>query len=262
MLPLWDLLPSRRRPYATYTLIALNVLFYLVERASIGAVGAAAFLDWALVPARFVSDPATEAVTLLSSMFMHDPNSWWHLAGNMLFLWIFGDNVEDALGPERYVGFYLASGVAATLLHIGIDPASTVPLVGASGAIAGVLAAYGSLYPRSPVVVLNPIPLLWLFFGLFFQLPAWLVILEFFVMNLLNGFGSLGATGGGVAFFAHVGGFLAGLALVRTILRPRRRVDGARRWGGFKAGRQHAWRPPERRVDPRVRHDPWLGPRR
>src|ERR1700743_2561599 len=105
----------------------------------------------------------------------------------MLFLWIFGDNVEDALGHGKYALFYLAAGVAAAAAQILIDPSSTMPMVGASGAIAGVLAAYGSLYPMSPVTILNPVPLLWIFFGLFFDLPAWVVILEFFVFNVLPG---------------------------------------------------------------------------
>ncbi len=110
----------------------------------------------------------------------------------MLFLWIFGDNVEDALGSGRYAAFYVLSGLAAAGAQIVIDPGSTIPMVGASGAISGVLAAYASLYPRSPITVLNPISLLWFFFGLFLELPAWLVILAFFVVNLLNGLGSIG----------------------------------------------------------------------
>src|SRR6185369_124014 len=160
---------------------------------------------------------------------------WLHIGGNMLFLWIFGDNVEDAMGHLRYIAFYLLSGVAAAAAQVFIDPSSGVPMVGASGAIAGVLAAYVSLYPRSPITVLNPIPILWLFFGLFLEVPAWLVIAVFFVVNLVNGLATGPAVQGGVAFFAHLGGFIAGLFLVRLFVRQRRDYD---RWSG--------WRPPPR----------------
>jgi rhomboid family protein len=198
------------------------------------------------VPARFVQSPIDESITVLSSMFMHDPGSWLHLGGNMLFLWIFGDNVEDALGHGRYALFYLASGCAAAAAQILIDPTSTMPMVGASGAIAGTLAAYGSLYPMAPVTILNPVPLLWFFFGLFLELPAWVVILEFFVFNVWHGLTSLGQTAGGVAFFAHLGGFVAGLLLVRLLLdrTPRLPPD---RWSGLRppsreaANRGGAW---------------------
>ena len=197
------------------------------------------------MPTRFLANPLEESVTVLSSMFMHDPGSWLHLGGNMLFLWIFGDNVEDALGHRRYLAFYLACGLCAAAAQIAIDPASAMPMVGASGAIAGVLAAYGSLYPRSPVTVINPVPLLWLFFGVFIDFPAWVVILEFFVFNAWSGLRTLGQHGGGVAFFAHLGGFVGGLLLVRTLLQRRappldagfRGADG-RRAGGRRSG---AW---------------------
>lgn len=249
MLPLRDHLPARRRPIVTWALITANVVAFLWELALIAAGGPELFHAWALVPGRFVADPIGDAVTVFSSMFMHAPDNWWHLGGNMLFLWIFGDNVEDALGRKRYLGFYVLSGIAAAAGQILVDPASPIPMVGASGAIAGVLAAYGSLYPWSPVTVLNPIVPLWLFGLVTFTLPAWLVILEFFVVNLLSGLGSLGGAGGGVAFFAHLGGFLAGLVLVRLFFSPPPRP--APRWGGAR----------RRRIDPRVARDPWLGPR-
>jgi membrane associated rhomboid family serine protease len=137
----------------------------------------------------------------------------------MLFLVIFGRHVEQGLGRARFLALYLASGLLAALAQVLVDPSSTVPMVGASGAIAGVLAAYGSLYPRSPVTLLNPFVPLWLLGIVTFTLPAWLVILEFFVMNLLGGITSHGASGG-VAFYAHVGGFLAGLGLVRVLFKP------------------------------------------
>lgn len=241
MLPLYDHLPTRRRPWVTYALIALNVVVFLWERAVFDAGYHRVVFDYGLVPARLMTSPLADLGTLLTSMFLHAPESWWHLGGNMLFLWIFGDNVEDAMGRPRFLGFYLLAGVAAALTQVAIDPASVVPMVGASGAVAGVLAAYGSLHPRAPVTILNPIPPAWLFLGVTFELPAWIVIAEFFVMNLLNGVASLGGTGGGVAFFAHLGGFVAGLVLVRVAVgqaRPPSRGGGTRddRWAG--------WQPP------------------
>lgn len=217
MLPLRDRLPVRRTPVVTYLLIAANVLVYVAERFLAATVVTPEVLvrDHGFVPARFMASPLLELPNVLSSMFMHDPSGLVHIAGNMLFLWIFGDNVEDALGRGRFLAFYLLSGVFAAGAQLLVDPGSTVAMVGASGAISGVLAAYGSLYPRSPVTVLNPIPFLWLPFGLTFTLPAWILILEYFALNFLNGLGSLGNSGGGVAFFAHLGGFLAGLVLVR-----------------------------------------------
>lgn len=231
MLPLRDRLPTSRPPIVNYLLIGMNVAAFIWMQAliSVGGVDARArmlrahelLLDWGLVPGDLLSRPLTELPTVLTSMFMHDPSSWGHIAGNMLFLWIFGDNVEDALGSFRYAMFYVLCGVGAAAAQILIDPSSQVPMVGASGAISGVLAAYGSLYPRSPITVLNPIPLLWFFFGFFFELPAWLIILEYFVVNLFSGVGSLGMEGGGVAFFAHLGGFVAGILLVRLFMAGR-----------------------------------------
>jgi membrane associated rhomboid family serine protease len=236
MIPIRDHLPRRRVPIVNYLLIAANVLVFVWERADIALGDRRLLFEWGLVPALVVRHPAEYGVNVLTSMFMHDPTGWLHIGGNMLFLWIFGDNVEDALGRGRYLAFYLLSGLAAAGAQILIDPASAVPMVGASGAIAGVLAAYMSLYPRAPITVLNPILPLWFFFGLFLELPAWVVILEFFLVNLWNGLNSVGAApGGGVAFFAHIGGFIAGLILVRFFLpdTPPRDHD---RWQGFRAG--------------------------
>ena len=249
MLPLRDRLPTRRPAWVTYLLILLNVAAFLWARALIGAgVDPHRFLlGWGLVPARFTANPFGEGITLFTSMFMHDPSGWLHLGGNMLFLWIFGDNVEDALGSLRYLAFYVLCGLVAAFAQIVIDPHSTIPMVGASGAISGVLAAYGSLYPRSPVTVLNPIPILWLLWGLFLELPAWLVILQYFVVNLLNAWYSFGGSGGGVAFFAHLGGFVAGLFLVRLLMVGRTRV-AYEDWHHFV---------PPRRVRRARPHDPW-----
>jgi len=253
MIPIRDRLPKRNVPVVNYLLLTTNVLIFLLERFALRSgysphelLGA-----YGLVPTELVTAPAQNGFTLFSSMFMHDPTGWMHLGGNMLFLWVFGDNVEDAMGHWRYLAFYLLAGVAAAAAQIAIDPFSVVPMVGASGAIAGVLAAYASLYPRAAITVINPILPLWLFFGVLLELPAWVVILEFFLVNLWSGLSSAAhATGssGGVAFFAHLGGFVAGLFLVRFFVRgPPRSHD---RWSSFRAS--------ERTAEPPVRR-PWGG---
>jgi len=174
---------------------------------------------YGLVPSRLLDDPPGEAFTSLTSMFMHA--SWGHIGWNMVFLYIFGDNIEDTLGHFRYIVFYLLAGFGAAAAQVLIDPSSSIPMVGASGAIAGVLGAYLVYYPKAPVLVLNPIPPLWLILGLFISLPAWLVIGEWFVGNLLGGMGALAGRSSSVAFFAHIGGFLTGLVLARPFrLRP------------------------------------------
>ena len=242
MLPLRDHLPTRTAPVVNYALIALNVGVFGFQAWAAAGGGNGDALDtlgagWALVPGQLTAHPLASLPSLFGHMFLHA--SLGHVAGNMLFLWIFGDNVEDALGHARYAIFYLACGVLAALAQVAASPHATVPMVGASGAISGVLAAYAMLYPRSPITVLNPIPIMWLFWGLFMSFPAWLVILEFFVVNLWNALhGAAGA--GGVAFVAHVGGFLAGLVLLprlrmqepveydpwQRLLRPRLRDSG------------------------------------
>lgn len=261
MLPIRDRLPRRRVPVVNYALILLNVLAFMWEQAEIAA-GHVPQLEWGLVPVHLVRHPIEEVSTVFTSMFLHDPTSWAHIGGNMLFLWIFGDNVEDVLGRGRYLLFYLLSGLAAAAAQVLIDPGSRVPMVGASGAIAGVLAAYVTLYPRAPITVLNPVPLLWLFFGIFLELPAWIIIGEFFVMNLFYALGYLGGHApGGVAFFAHLGGFVAGLFLVRLLL------DGARgrehdRWTGFRPpppSRRRDRPPPGYYYPPPPTHRPWDG---
>jgi membrane associated rhomboid family serine protease len=255
MIPLRDHLPTRRTPVVTYALIGVNLVAYLWQWLLLASGYRTVVFDYGLVPARLLAEPLSNLHTVLTSMFMHSPDTLWHLAGNMLFLWIFGDNVEDALGRRRFLVLYLSSGVLAALAQVAVGPSSLVPMVGASGAIAGVLAAYGSLYPRSPVLVLNPILPLWLFGLALLRLPAWVVIAEFFVVNLVSGLATLGGDGGGVAFFAHLGGFVAGLVLVRWLFRPRPQpVDP---WQG--------WLPPRRdpaRVPPGRKLDPWYGPPR
>jgi membrane associated rhomboid family serine protease len=215
VLPLRDQLPTRTVPFINYALIAANVLVFLGELT--GAVGP----ELEFVPARLFRDPVAGVETVFTAMFMHAGLS--HIGGNMLFLWIFGDNVEDAMGHVPYLAFYLVGGVCAAMAQTAVDPTTTIPMLGASGAIAAVLAAYLFLYPRSPVTVLNPIPFLWLFWGLFLQFPAWIVIVEFFVVNLWNAFTN--AAQGGVAFMAHVGGFVGGAVLFRVFTLGRPRLD-------------------------------------
>ena len=271
MLPLRDRLPARRPPYVNWLIIVVNIGVFIWTQALISVAGPRGqvarahemLMEHGLVPARLLAEPIAALPTLFSSMFMHDPSGWAHLGGNMLYLWIFGDNVEDAMGSRRYALFYVLCGLAAAMAQVVVGPGSVVPMVGASGAISGVLAAYGSLYPRSPITVLNPIPLLWLFFGIFFELPAWVIILEYFVVNLFSGLGSLGATGGGVAFFAHLGGFVAGALLVRVFIRDKtpREHD---RWTQLRRppaqaprspfGSRYGAPPPQRRPQGR---DPW-----
>ncbi len=231
MLPLRDHLPTRRIPIINYTLIAANVSVFVLMMGQIGSgiTPEAVIRRWALVPAGLLAHPEANGLTLLTHMFLH--GSLGHIGGNMLFLWIFGDNVEDALGHARYVLFYLACGVLGALAQVAAGPHSHVPMLGASGAIAGVLAAYGFLFPRSPITVVNPIPFTWLIWGFTLSFPAWLVIAEFFGVNLWDALQTSGA-GAGVAFMAHVGGFIAGAVLLRA-LRPGpddARYDPGRGW--------------------------------
>ncbi len=212
MIPLFDNVPSRRPPLVNYTLIGLNVLVFLWE------VGQGPRLDevfraYGVVPAVFVASSGLERwVPVFTSMFLH--GGVWHLVSNMLALWIFGDNVEDRMGHFRYLLFYLLCGVAASLVHIYTDPASTIPSVGASGAISGVLAAYLVMYPMAYVYTLIP-----LFFWVeIVAVPALLYLGLWFLSQLVNGLFALSATslqsGGGIAWWAHIGGFMAGLVLV------------------------------------------------
>ncbi len=236
MFPVRDRLPTRSFPFINYLLILANVAAFFWEGALQEAGYANLVFDYGFIPQRFATQPIVEIPTILTSMFMHGGLA--HLGGNMLFLWIFGDNVEDAVGHVRYLVFYLLGGFAAAFTQMAVNPVSTVPMVGASGAIAAVLAAYLALYPRAPITIINPFFFLWFFFGIFIELPAWVVMLEFFFMNLWSGFGSLAmpvrGAEGGVAFFAHVGGFVAGLVLIQFFMigRSRQRAD---RWTGWRS---------------------------
>lgn len=237
MLPVRDNLPTRSVPIVNYSLIAFNVAAFGLE-AWVTAAGndvQALANQWTLVPNQLIAHPWASAPSLLTHMFLH--GSLAHVAGNMLFLWIFGDNVEDVLGHARYALFYFLCGIAAALGQAAASPHSTVPMLGASGAISGVLAAYAILYPRSPIEVVNPIPILWLFWGLFLIFPAWLVLLEFFVANLWHALQPSNAAGG-VAFVAHVSGFVAGVILL-PLLRTQQSVEYSpwQRWVGQRRQR-------------------------
>jgi membrane associated rhomboid family serine protease len=222
MFPIGDDNSARRSmPVVTVVLIALNVLFFFVE-----LNGGDAFIrQWAFIPARFGQDPAGNVPTIFSAMFMH--GGWLHLGGNMLYLWIFGDNVEDRMGHGRFLAFYLLCGIAAALGQTLTVPHSQVPMVGASGAIAGVMGAYFVLYPHSRIVTLLPLFIFWQII----EVPAIFFLGVWFLMQFLSGVGSIAtATGGepagGVAFWAHVAGFAAGFVGVFIFRQPeRQRVE-------------------------------------
>jgi len=245
MLPISDRNPTRTTPYVNYVLIALNVAVFLWEYLVMRGGGEAWLVPgYGLVPSRLSNDPSGEAFTLLTSMFMH--GGLGHLAGNMWFLHIFGDNVEDSVGHVRYVAFYLLAGIGAAAAQILVDPSSPIPMVGASGAIAGVLGAYMVLHPSAPIIVLVPPPLMF-FIGLFIELPAWIVAGGWFAWELVSGVGSLGAAQtGGVAVFAHIGGFVAGLLMIRPFHAGRERI-GRHRWSGWRPPPRAGERPLERR---------------
>ena len=225
MIPLRDTNPRRSFPFVTYSLVALNVLAFLWE-VSLGPNLERALYSVAFIPARFwiAGNWVTDLMTIVISMFLH--GGLLHIGSNMLYLWIFGDNIEDRLGHGRYLIFYLACGFLATLAHAAFSPGSRVPAIGASGAIAGVLGAYLILFPHARVLTLIPI----FFFITLRELPAVIILGLWFVLQLFSGVGSLGVTDaqdlGGVAYFAHIGGFVAGLVLIGVLggLRaPRRR---------------------------------------
>ena len=229
LFPIRDRLPTRVFPFVNYALIAANIAVLVAQTTGTmgrGAHGGLGPGEWALVPARFLHDPVFGFETVFTSMFLHA--GWGHLLGNMFFLWIFGDNVEDAMGHARYLVFYLLGGVCAAAAQTLTDPTSLVPMVGASGAISAVLAAYAFLYPRSSITVFNPVFILWFFFGLFLHLPAWLVIGEYFIVNLSDAL--MNNAQGGVAFMAHVGGFVGGAFLLRLFMAGRIRMDDYARW--------------------------------
>jgi len=201
-MPIGDDNSSRRTvPYVTFGLIAANILFFVLELFS----GNAFIEQWAFIPVRFLENPIAASLTLFTSMFMHA--GWAHLLGNMVYLWIFGDNVEDRFGHVKFLIFYLICGLAATFAQLIFNTTSSIPNLGASGAIAGVLGAYIVLFPKGKINVMQGQRAI--------QVPALLVIGLWFVLQFFSGIGSLSTTAdtGGVAYMAHIGGFLAGILL-------------------------------------------------
>ena len=207
MFPIRDHNPSARTPFVTYALIAVNVAVFLASQSAMTSPAAEFrfFVTWGLVPQQFSA--GHNWVALLTSMFLH--GGFMHLAGNMLFLWVFGDNLEDTLGHLGYLGYYLACGAAAGLAQVWSAPLSPVPMVGASGAIAGILGGYLLLFPRARVDVLF---ILVIIFRIF-PIPAWIVLGAWFALQLFSGV-SANPAAGGVAYWAHAGGFVAGAAMM------------------------------------------------
>lgn len=203
MFPIRDHNPSGQTPYVTIALIAINILVFLGYFTSLSEWQLNSFfMTWGLVPARFMSGEGLE--TLVTSMFLH--GGWMHLGGNMLFLWIYGDNLEEEMGHVGFLIFYLACGAAAGLGQVLPDPGSPLPMVGASGAIAGVMGGYLLLFPKAKVDVL----FIFVIFFRIFAIPAWIVLGIWLVIQIFSGVATP-SDAGGVAYWAHVGGFVAGL---------------------------------------------------
>ena len=215
MIPLRDEIPTRRVPIVNYALIAANVLVYLFQ-SMLGSQEQTLVYEFALIPFEFTSSLSIGDISdMFTSMFMHAGLA--HIGGNMLYLWIFGDNVEDRMGRGRYFIFYLLGGIVASLTHIFTNPVSQIPTVGASGAIAAVLGAYLVLYPQSKVLTLIPLG----FFLRLSMLPAALVLGLWFVLQFFSGVISLGGPDlGGVAFWAHIGGFVTGVVFAKLFAKP------------------------------------------
>jgi membrane associated rhomboid family serine protease len=216
MFPLRDTQPSYSKPVVTVLLIVVNILIFLFE-VSLDPYTRNAFIStYGLIPEHF------DFASVLTSMFLH--GGWMHVLGNMWFLWIFGDNVEDIMGSGKYLLFYLLCGIAAGLTQVVTNPDSRIPTVGASGAIAGVMGGYLVKFPHSRIYSLVTV----IFFFTTMDIPAWVMLIYWFVIQFFNGVGTIGfshvSEGGGVAFFAHVGGFLAGVVLV-NMMAPRQRFS-------------------------------------
>jgi rhomboid family protein len=239
VIPLRDANPIRHTPVVTLAIIAACVVVFVYQLGQMAEGGEAALerfvSQWGVVPAELVAAlragavPSQEAATLITSQFLH--GSILHIGGNMLFLWIFGNNVEDAFGRLRFFAFYLIGGIVAALAQVAIDPESTVPTIGASGAIAATLGAYLVLFPGARVTT----AIFLVFFYQLIEVPAVVVLIFWFVIQLFSGLGSLGmsdAVSGGVAFFAHIGGFVFGAAVALVV----RLSGGARRPLGWGVG--------------------------
>ena len=224
MIPIRDQIKPRRTPIINYLLIAVNIVVFMLQW-SAGANQESVVYEFALIPASFSDGiDLSEIRDVFTSMFMHA--GLMHLLGNMIYLWIFGDNVEDAMGHFKYLLFYLAGGFAASIAHIFVNPGSQIPTVGASGAIAAALGAYLVLYPQSRVATFIPLG----FFMTLRMLPASIVLIMWFVLQLFNGVLTLGAADvGGTAFWAHIGGFVFG-AFIALFFRGKRRTRQVQQW--------------------------------
>jgi membrane associated rhomboid family serine protease len=248
--PYHDENATQRPAYITLGLIAACTLAWIViQGAGSDYSLAASVCNLGLIPAELtralppgagfplgdglvcVIDPGRQASNVLTSMFLH--GSWMHLLGNMWFLWLFGNNIEDSMTRPRYLVFYLLCGVAAAMAQVLAEPNSPIPMVGASGAISGVMGGYLVLYPRVRVFTLVPLG----FFITTVALPAWVMLIYWMVIQIVSGFARAGGEGGGVAFWAHVGGFVAGVVLVRLFARPDRVADHrTHHWAPSRAG--------------------------
>jgi membrane associated rhomboid family serine protease len=224
MIPLRDAIPTRRVPVVNYFLIAVNIIVFVVMWL-VGSSQDALVYQFAMIPSNFTSGvDLGDIYSIFTSMFMHAGLA--HIAGNMLYLWIFGDNVEDRLGHVQYLAFYLGGGVIASLTHLFTNPGSQIPTVGASGAIAAVLGAYLVLYPQSKIITFIPLG----FFMRMTTLPAAIVLGFWFILQLFNGVLTIGAADvGGVAFWAHIGGFVVGVVTAK-LLTLGRQSDSAVPW--------------------------------
>ncbi|MFC1495453.1 rhomboid family intramembrane serine protease [Thermodesulfobacteriota bacterium] len=218
MIPLRDTIQSKNFPVVNSTIIALNVFFFLVQLAQ-GSGFDRFVYTYGLVPARYtvpeigrIFSSGEQVIALFSFMFLH--GGFWHLLGNMWSLYIFGDNIEDRLGHIRYVIFYILCGLASGLFHLALNFHSRIPTIGASGAIAGVMGAYLISYPKSRILTLIPI----IFIPYFIEIPAFFFLGFWFLMQFLNAAGS-SASGGGIAWWAHIGGFIAGIIFLKLFLR-------------------------------------------
>ena len=236
MIPLRDDNPTDLTPVVTVSFIAICTLVFMYQASLPEHLGEIFVYQFGAIPATVFGNAALSPevaavptyVSLITSMFLH--GGWMHLIGNMLYLWIFGNNIEDVMGHVRFVIFYVVCGIAAVFSHAITNPGSDVPMVGASGAISGILGAYLLLFPRAQVLVLLPLGL----FTRMLHVPAAVVLGLWFVMQILSGGMSLGRVGGGVAFFAHVGGFVAGMVLIGFFKRSDVRF--------FAPQRQSSWR--------------------
>jgi membrane associated rhomboid family serine protease len=215
MFPLRDTQPSYSKPVVTILLIVVNILVFLFEFSLDPETQNAFIAAYGLIPDQF------HFFNVITSMFLH--GGWMHVLGNMWFLWIFGDNIEDILGHGKYILFYLLCGAVAALAQVAVSPNSRIPTVGASGAIAGIMGAYMIKFPHSRILSLVTI----VFFFTTVEIPAWIMLIYWFVIQFFSGVGTLGASQssqGGVAFFAHIGGFIAGIALI-SVMGPRQRLS-------------------------------------